>query len=303
LWLAPLIAVKSSRVFHEHPDWFLRGEQGQFISAGFNWGEQLYALDTTQPAALEWLAQLIRQVRTWGFDYLKLDFLYAGALAGKRCHEMPREAAYRNGLQVMRDAMGAEAFFLTCGAPIIPSMGLCDAIRVSTDVAAEWENHKDVIYLHNFTVPSTRNAIRTTIHRLWLDALVHLDPDVTYFRSKECALTAQQKSLLQNLALICDFKATSDLPEWLTAAEGERLRVFLERKPKISRVSRYVFQVDNEVVDFNSAMPFPQELKGMEAIEAAIFGWLANHDWALKINDQMGKAALEKVKKSIQVKK
>jgi alpha-galactosidase len=299
LWLAPLIAVKSSRLFRDHPDWFLRGAQGQFVSAGFNWGEQLYALDTTQPAALEWLAQLMRQVRTWGFDYLKLDFLYAGALPGQRRQEIPREAAYRNGLQVMREAMGADAFFLTCGAPIIPSMGLCDAIRVSTDVAAEWENHKDVVYLQNYTVPSTRNAIRTTIHRLWLDALVHLDPDVTYFRSKECALTAQQKSLLQNLALICDFKATSDLPQWLTADERERLRLFLERKPKINRVSRTVFQVDHEVIDFSSAMPLPPELKGMEAVQATVYGWLANHDWALKINDQMGKAALEKMRKSL----
>jgi alpha-galactosidase len=33
---------------------------------------------------LEWLAALMKQVRAWGFDYLKLDFLYAGALPGKR---------------------------------------------------------------------------------------------------------------------------------------------------------------------------------------------------------------------------
>jgi alpha-galactosidase len=47
LWLAPLIATKSSRFFREHSDWFLRGEDGQLVSAGFNWGEQLYALDTS----------------------------------------------------------------------------------------------------------------------------------------------------------------------------------------------------------------------------------------------------------------
>ena len=84
LWLAPLLAVKSSRLFREHPDWFLRDERGGLVPAGFNWGERLYALDTTHPGATEWLIALMKQVRTWGFDYLKLDFLYAGALKGQR---------------------------------------------------------------------------------------------------------------------------------------------------------------------------------------------------------------------------
>lgn len=140
LWLAPLIAVESSRVFREHPDWFLRGEQGEFVSAGFNWGERLYALDTTHPAALDWLAARMKQVRAWGYDYLKLDFLYAGALPGKRLADMPREEAYRGALKVIREALGADAFFLTCGAPILPSLGLCDALRVGPDVGGEWEN-------------------------------------------------------------------------------------------------------------------------------------------------------------------
>ncbi len=63
LWLAPLIAVESSRLFRDHPDWFLHNARGQFVSAGFNWGERLFALDTTHPAALEWLAALMKQVR------------------------------------------------------------------------------------------------------------------------------------------------------------------------------------------------------------------------------------------------
>ena len=127
LWLAPLIATKSSKLFREHKDWFLRDERGRFVSAGFNWGHPLYALDTTHPDVSSWLVALMKQVRAWGFDYLKLDFLYAGALKGKRYKDMPREAAYRESLRLMREAMGADAFFLTCGTPILPAIGLCDA--------------------------------------------------------------------------------------------------------------------------------------------------------------------------------
>jgi alpha-galactosidase len=93
LWLAPLIAVESSQLFKQHADWFLHDERGRFVSAGFNWGEQLYALDTTHPDVISWLVALMKQVRRWGFDYLKLDFLYGGALKGKRYKDMPREAA------------------------------------------------------------------------------------------------------------------------------------------------------------------------------------------------------------------
>jgi len=107
LWLAPLLVVPSSSLYRQHPDWLLRDGNGRPVSAGFNWGERLYALDTTHPGVLDWLAALMQKVRGWGYDYAKLDFLYAGALPGKRhLDEMPREAAYRNGLKVLRKRWG-----------------------------------------------------------------------------------------------------------------------------------------------------------------------------------------------------
>jgi len=53
LWLAPLIVVPSSTTFREHPDWLLRDADGELVSAGFNWGQPLYALDTTHPEVLD----------------------------------------------------------------------------------------------------------------------------------------------------------------------------------------------------------------------------------------------------------
>jgi alpha-galactosidase len=299
LWLAPLIAVKSSRLFQDHPDWFLKDENGRHVSAGFNWGEPVYALDTTHPAALGWLAALMKQVRAWGFNYLKLDFLYAGALPGKRFVEMLREAAYRNGLKVMRTAMGEDAFFLTCGAPILPSLGLCDALRVGPDVSGEWESHRDAVLLSNPTTPSAKNAIRTTINRLWLSPLLQTDPDVAYFSTKGSSLTAEQKALIQNLALACNFKATSDLPQWLSKNDEEQLRAFLENTSKVERLDRYQFQIGERSVDFGSAMNLPDPPRGQEKIQAALIGWLGSQGWALRFLDGIGKSALEKMKKNL----
>ena len=192
LWLAPLLVVPSSKTYREHKDWLLRNKAGKPVKAGFNWGEQLYALDTSHPEVLQWLSALMKKIRSWGYDYIKLDFLYAGALPGKRTVEMPRETAYRNGLKTIRAALG-DAYLLTCGAPILPSIGLCDGIRVGPDVAGHFRSHRDDDLLMNLAIPGVRNAMRTTINRLWLRPLVDTDPDVVFIGSRENTLNCRAK--------------------------------------------------------------------------------------------------------------
>ncbi|MCL4260866.1 MAG: alpha-galactosidase [Anaerolineales bacterium] len=302
LWLAPLIAVESSRLFREHPDWFLHDASGRFVSAGFNWGEQLYALDTSHPAVLEWLSALMKQVRAWGFDYLKLDFLYAGALPGKRFTDMPREVAYRQALKTMREAMGHDAYFLTCGAPILPSLGLCDALRVGPDISDTWENLRDATLLYNFTTPGERNEIRTTVNRLWLQTLVAIDPDVVYFTEKENLLSEEHKQLIRDLALICNFKATSDLPQWLSPAERESLRKFLNATPQVIRLNLATFQIDDRVVDFSSALTLPPPPRGLTKLPAAFLGWLGNQPFALNLFHRLNESAFRKKRGRAEIK-
>ena len=53
--------------------------------------------------------------------------------------------AYRRGLRLIRDAIGPEAYLLGCGAPILPSVGLVDAMRVSPDTGTDYEpRHGDL---------------------------------------------------------------------------------------------------------------------------------------------------------------
>ncbi len=294
LWLAPLIATQSSKLFREHADWFLRNERDVLVSAGFNWGEPIFALDTTRPDVSAWLVALMKQVRAWGFDYLKLDFLYAGALKGKRHKDLPREAAYRESLRVMREAMGLDAFFLTCGTPIFPALGLCDAIRVGPDVSHEWEKHRDAVLFYNPSIPATRSAIRTSLNRLWLSPLLHIDPDVAYFESQENTLAPEQKRLLQDLALICNFKATSDMPQWMTAEELENLRAFLNLNPQVTQTGRYTFSIDGRVVDFTSAIALPTPPKGLMKVWGKILSWLGSQPFVLRIFKVMDDNALRK---------
>jgi len=254
IWLAPFMVSQNSQVVKDHPDWLLRDEQGSLVKAGITWSGTPLALDVSHPEVLEWLAQLIRKVRGWGYGYLKLDFLYLGGAVGQRFNAVPREAAYRNAMQVIRAAAG-DAYVLACGAPIIPSLGLCDGLRVGPDVAPFWLNKPLTVWLNNPNDTCTQNAVRTSLHRLWLSPLVNIDPDVMFFRSKNNALQAYENQLLQALGIVTGFKATSDLPQWMTASDREALRAFLESAPTVQKKSRYEYRIDGHDVDFRSAVP------------------------------------------------
>lgn len=254
LWLAPFMVTKLSSVFREHPDWLLRDEHGKPIPVGLTWEGVPYALDVSHPEVLEWLDKLIRKIRSWGYEYLKLDFLYAGTLPGRRYQNIPREVAFRNALKVMREAAG-DAYILACGAPIIPSIGLCDGIRVGPDVSPYWLNTPLTVWLNNLNDTSTQNAVRTSLHRLWMKPLANIDPDVMFFRSRHNALQPHEKQLLLDLGSITGFKATSDLPQWMSEQDTESLCSFMETDSNICKISRYKYQINDRIVDFSSAIP------------------------------------------------
>jgi alpha-galactosidase len=267
IWLAPFMVSQNSQLAKEHPDWLLRDEQGNHVRAGITWSGNHYGLDISHPEVLDWLDTLIRKVRSWGYSYLKLDFLYIGGLIGKRHKDIPREAAYRKAMQVIRDAAG-DAYILTCGAPVIPSIGLCDGIRVGPDVSPFWVNKP------NDT--STQNALRTSVHRLWLSPLLNIDPDVMFFRSKLNWLMPQENQLLQDLGIISGFKATSDLPQWMNASDRKTLREYLDSTPTVQKKKRYQYQINGRDVDFRPAVP-------LETSDKNIPIWLAKNLGLLKI--------------------
>jgi alpha-galactosidase len=188
LWLAPFLLSAHSQTFADHPDWVVRAPDDTPVVAIHNWGAPHYALDTTHPAALAWLAEVVRTVgERWGFDYLKLDFLYAAALRGRRHDPSATSvAAYRQGLGILREAAG-DRFVLGCGAPLLPSVGLVDGMRIGTDVAAEWGTEG------NADGPALRHATRATLARGWMHGVWWAnDPDCVVIRARASDLSRDE---------------------------------------------------------------------------------------------------------------
>jgi alpha-galactosidase len=158
LWLAPFLVSPRSRLCQQHPDWLVGG-----ATAGSNWGAEQSVLDVTHPGAEEYLRTVFGTFRRMGIDYFKLDFLYAGAVAGQRAdHDASPLAAYRHGMELIREVIGPESFLLGCGAPILPSVGLVDAMRVSPDTGPRYEPRDG-----DLSMPSQRAAVFTGRARAW----------------------------------------------------------------------------------------------------------------------------------------
>jgi len=138
IWVAPFLVGARSEVARAHPDWFVGGADAP-ADAGHNWDQDLYGLDTTHPDAAAYLREVFGRLCALGFDFFRIDFLYAGALDGERHDGSDPLSAYRAGLALVRDAIGAQSYLLGCGAPMLSSVGLVDAMRVSADIDPTYE--------------------------------------------------------------------------------------------------------------------------------------------------------------------
>lgn len=147
IWVAPFVAGEKSRLFREHPDWFVKDDEGKPLRSdrvtfgGWRLGPW-YVLDGTHPDACAHLEHVFKTMRTeWECTYFKLDATFWGAIHGGRFHD-PRATridAYRRGMEAIRRGAG-DVFILGCNHPIWPSFGLIHGSRSSMDINRRWES-------------------------------------------------------------------------------------------------------------------------------------------------------------------
>ncbi|HEY4000393.1 MAG TPA: glycoside hydrolase family 36 protein, partial [Candidatus Xenobia bacterium] len=151
LWLAPFLTTSEAEFARAHPEAIRDPSQPVWLHA-----HPCRVVDGGYTAARQWFRELAGQL-TQHFDYLKLDFLYAGA---------DNVAAWRQGMASLREGAG-DAFLLGCGAPLVASRGLVDGMRVGGDVGPRFAEPYGV-------AAGVRGVLaRAWSHRRWWVA----DPD------------------------------------------------------------------------------------------------------------------------------
>ncbi|WP_327092233.1 alpha-galactosidase [Nonomuraea sp. NBC_01738] len=162
IWLAPFLVGHRSRIFREHPDWLVGGAH-----AGTMWDQDLAVLDVTHPDAAAHLVNVFESLSRVGLTHFKLDYIYAGALAGRRHEDVDPITAYRTGLELIRRGAGPDATIHGCGAPMLPSLGLVDIMRVSPDIAPTLHPREGDISQPSQLGARLTGAAREFLHARW----------------------------------------------------------------------------------------------------------------------------------------
>lgn len=208
LWLAPFMVVPDAPgLGTEHPDWCI-GDPATDAPLRERHGR--WMLDGTHPEVLDFLHDLGAQVRTWGFEMVKLDFLYGACQTGRR-HDptITGIEALRRGLAAFVAGLGDDRYVLGCGMPLLPAVGICHGNRIGHDTATprvymefghpgpSWTGWTGVI-------AQARNvAARWALHRRWFDC----DPDIVMAWGSDGAdpagYTPEEARVLATVAALC----------------------------------------------------------------------------------------------------
>ena len=193
IWLAPFGAQKGSKIATEHPDWLVKNKKGKPITVGANWGG-FYPLDIDNQQARDYIKGVFDVVlNQWGFDLVKLDFLYATAVVPM--HNKTRGQLAYESIDFLRECVGDKQI-LGCGVQQMPCFGKVEYMRIGADMSLGWKHTLIRKNMHREDV-STPNAIHNSVYRRCLNKRAFLcDPDVFLLRKTNIHFTAQQQRVL-----------------------------------------------------------------------------------------------------------
>jgi alpha-galactosidase len=249
IWTAPFLCQRGSQVWKQHRDWLLRDPDGRLRRLGYHpfWGildGYVYSLDPTHPGVQDYLRTVFRSLCADGFEYFKIDFLFAGLRAGRHYDEgqSPVEA-YRTGLRCIREAIG-DRFLLGCGAPLLPSIGVVDAMRISPDVKEVWRDPTIGLLAGETGHPAAELAILNCLTRAHLHGVFWInDPDCLLVRREHTKLTlAEVRTLVSVLSLTGGMLFVSDDLQSLAAPRRALLELALPPAGEAARVLGAFFE-------------------------------------------------------------
>ena len=244
LWLAPFAATKDSFIYKEHKDWLVRYENGELYPAGANWGG-FYAIDFYNRDAAEYIRNVFNTVlNEWGYDMVKLDFLYAACIVPM--HNKSRGQIMCEAMDFIRDCAG-DKLVLGCGVPLMPCFGKVDFCRVGADVALNWKNYPFCIRED----VSTPNTVACSVFRRGLDGRAFLnDPDVFLLRDDNIEMSFEQRKLLAEINRV--FGSLLFVSDNVSQYDDKQLRTYADtvNKEKVKVIRAECYNNDIIAVDY-----------------------------------------------------
>ena len=174
-----------------------------------------------------YLTRVFRRVfDEWGFDLVKLDFLYGAAPFGTENES--RAGRMIRAMDFLRELCG-DKLILGCGVPLAAAFGRVEYCRIGCDVGLDWNDTWLMQQIHRERV-STKQSITDTVFRRQLNGRAFLnDPDVFFLRRDNMKMTyAQKRALAVANTLLGGVWLTSDDMGKYDEAQAEEWRTLRE---------------------------------------------------------------------------
>lgn len=249
IWFMPFAGTYNDPWFEFHQDWFVKNENGEIYDT--DWGGS--SLDLTHPEVKNYLRSMVtRFSNEWGYRYFKMDGLYTGLAAQqnyinsgyKEDHfgdarfynpEKTNVEAYRDGLKLIRSAVGKDVFLLGCTVTqnmrsYAASFGLLDAMRIGPDNNSSWKE-----WLGASPVYGSRHYFLNG--RIWYN-----DPDASYVRS---TLSLNEARTVASWTAITGQLITNS--DWIPDLPAERIEILKRTMPAHHAIARPVDLFENNL--------------------------------------------------------
>jgi len=152
IWWMPFARNYQDPEYKDRQHWFARHTNGSPFDT--KWGAT--SLDLTNPEVQSHIADLAKKMKNWGYNYFKMDGLYTGTVTnlvyindGYKNDSIGNSKplfnplktqieAFRDGLKILRTAVGEDVFFSGCSASqnmrsFGASIGLVNSMRIGPD--------------------------------------------------------------------------------------------------------------------------------------------------------------------------
>ena len=140
IWISPFIAEKDSDLFREHNDWFIKKKGKPFESRQTSPLDflpllSMYVLDVTKEEVQEYIKEVVKKFKGYGYSFIKIDFLYPSCFADVYSKNVTRAQAIRMGVQAIREAAGRETYIMSAISHLSPLVGLVNYARTGLDTS------------------------------------------------------------------------------------------------------------------------------------------------------------------------
>jgi hypothetical protein len=257
LWFLPFASDYLDPEFKDRQEWFARRADGKPYETP--WGNT--SLDLTRPDVQAYLAEMVRTIHGWGYNYFKMDGLWTGTateqiyvndgyhddhIGNNAPFHNPKKTnleAFRDGLRLLRQAAGPEVCFSGCNVSqnmrtLGGTIGLLDSMRIGPDNGHGWGNYRQEIAKNAcgslITGPIRGTRLYFLNGRTWWN-----DPDPSYVRA---SIPIKHARLITSwVALSGQVYLNSD---WLPGLPAERLDIIKRTIPAHGATARPIDYFD-----------------------------------------------------------